>query len=108
MHDCLVPVTQWHANVFESIRQIDKLPCRVRASDMRHILLLLPFLLQDLLAEEVEKYSKENHFDPISDPSDECIGIVNLFLTWYDLFCRRIPPKDELDIEDLRVLSLRY
>ncbi len=87
---------------------------QLHACDMRHIIILLlpfgPFLLHDLLADEVtvQEYNEENPFDPISDPSDECIGIVNLFLTWYNLFCRCFPPKDELDIEDLRVLSLRY
>ena len=42
-----------------------------RAMDMRHILLLLPFLLPNLLKGEVEEYNHLNPFAPISDPSDE-------------------------------------
>ena len=49
MHDCLVPITSWIGNVFDSIRKTDKIPCRVRAKDMRNLLLVLPFLLHNLL-----------------------------------------------------------
>ncbi len=35
--------------------------------------MLLLFLLHNLLEEEVEEYSRSNPFDPICDPSDECI-----------------------------------
>jgi hypothetical protein len=41
---------------------------------------LLPFLLHNLLEEEVEEYNCNNPFDPVVDPSDECIGIVLLFI----------------------------
>jgi hypothetical protein len=108
MHDCLAPVTPWLANVFDCLRTTKKIPGKVRAMDMRHILLLLPFLLPDLLKEEVEEYNQSNVFEPISDPSDECIGIVLLFLSWYNLYRRRYPPKDELDIIAFQKLSLRY
>mmetsp|Transcript_60584 Transcript_60584/g.126841 ORF Transcript_60584/g.126841 Transcript_60584/m.126841 type:complete len:133 (+) Transcript_60584:57-455(+) len=49
-----------------------------------------------------------NPFDPIVDPSDECIGTVLLFIDWYLLFRRRYPPKDEIDIQDLQVLGLGF
>ena len=108
MHDCLVPLTAWLGTIFESIRKTSKISGRVRAVDMRNILLVLPFLLHNLLQEEVEEYNRNNPFDPIVDPSDECIGIVLLFIDFYHLFRRRYPPKDEVDIQDLQVLSLRY
>jgi hypothetical protein len=108
MHDCLVPITAWIGNIFDSIRRTDKVPCKVRAVDMRNILLVLPFLLHNLLEEEVEEYNKTHIFDPIVDPSNECIGIVLLFIDWYMLFRRRFPPKDEVDIRDLQGLSIRY
>ena len=108
MHDCLVPVTAWLGNIFDSIRKTGKIPCRVRAVDMRNILLMLPFLLHNLLEEEVEEYNRRNPFEPVTDPSDECIGIVLLFIDWYHLYRRRYPPKDEVDIQDLQVLSLGY
>jgi hypothetical protein len=92
-------------NVVDSIKRTDKIPCRVRAKDMQNLLLLLPFLLHNLVEEEVEGY---NPFDPITDPSDQCIGIVLLLIDWYHLFRRHYPPKDELDIQDLQGLSLGY
>ena len=57
MHDCLVPVTAWLGNIFDSIRRTGEILSRVRAMDMRHILLFLRFLLHDLLQEEVEEYN---------------------------------------------------
>ena len=108
MHDCVVPLTAWLGIIFESLRKESKIPARVRAVDMRNILLVLPFLLHNLLEEEVEEYNSNNPFDPVVDPSDECIGIVLLFIDFYHLFRRRYPPKDEVDIQDLQVLSLLY
>ena len=107
MHDCLVPITSWIGNVFDSIRRTDKIPCRVRAKDMRNLLLVLPFLLHNLLLEEVEEYNRANPFDPITDPSEECIGMVLLLINWYHLFRRRFPPKDQVDIQALQDMSLR-
>ena len=108
MHDCLVPVTPYLAVIFDSIRKSSAIPGNVRAVDMRHILLLFPFLLHNLLEDEVAEYNSNNPFDPITDPSDECIGIVLSLLKWYNLYRRRFPPKDEVDIQDLQVMSLRY
>ncbi len=108
MHDCLVPITAWICNVFDSIRRTDRIPSRVRPVDMRNLLLMLPFLLHNLLEEEVAEYNGTHIFDPIVDPSNECIGIVLLFIDWYMLFRRRYPPKEEVDIQDLQSLSLRY
>ncbi len=59
MHDCLVPVTPWLANV----------PSRARASDMLHILPVLSFLLHDLLRDKVRECKIKNPFDPIADLS---------------------------------------
>ena len=108
MHDCLVPITARIGNIFDSIRRTDKIPGRVRAVDMRNLLLVLPFLMHNLLEEEVAEYNSTHIFDPIVDPSNEMIGIVLLFIDWYMLFRRRYPPKDEVDIQDLQGLNLRY
>ncbi len=45
LNDVLVPVTPYLAGIFQHLRKHKKQPPRVRAVDMRHILLLLPFLL---------------------------------------------------------------
>ena len=105
MHECLVPTTALIGNVLDSIRRTNKIPSRVRAVDIRNLLLL--FLLHTLLEEEVEEYNSTHIFNPIVDPSNECIGIVLLFIDWYMLYRRRYSPKDEVNIQDLQSLSLR-
>ena len=76
MHDCLVPITAWIGNIFDSIRRTDKIPGRVRAVDMRNLLLVLPFLLHNLLEEEVAEYNSTHIFDPIVDHS--CVFVTVL------------------------------
>ena len=61
-HDCLVPVTPYLAGVFQYLRRNKKLPNRVRAIDMRHILLLLPFLLDGLMADVVVEHIQNKNF----------------------------------------------
>ncbi len=74
---------------------------------MRHILFLLPFLLDGLMANEVLEHNRAHPLDPILDPSNELIGITMLFIQWYNLYRRRYPPKDEVDIQHLTVLDER-
>ena len=108
-HECLVPVTPWCAGVFEYILDNGKPPSKVRASDMRHILLVLPFLLHDLVRPEVEEYNRLNPAEePLVDPSSDCIDVTLLLLTWYRLFRRCDPPKDEEDINELQELAHWY
>ena len=104
-HDCLVPITPYLAGVFQYLRRNKKIPPRVRAIDMRHILLILPFLLDGLLADVVIAHNRANPFNPVFDPSTELIGITMLFIQWYNLYLRRFPPKDEVDIKDLTSLG---
>ena len=76
---------------------------------MRHILLVLPFLLHDLLRPEVEAHNAQNaQADHVVDPSAELIEVVLTLLTWYHLFRRRSPPKDEDGIKELTRLAHRY
>ena len=108
-HECLVPVTPWCAGVFEYLLENGKPPSRVRASDMRHILLVLPFLLPDLVGPEVEEYNRLNPAEePLVDPSSDCIDVTLLLLTWYRLFRRSAPAKDEDDIQELQELAHWY
>ncbi len=46
---------------------------------MLHILLLLPFLLDGLLADVVLEHKRANPFNPVFDLSSELIGIAMLF-----------------------------
>jgi hypothetical protein len=90
------------------LRNKGKLPPRVRAVDMRHIFLLLPFLLEGLLTDEVEEHNRANPLSKVSDPSPMMVEIVILFLSWYHLYRRRIPAKDEDDIVQLTALGKRF
>ena len=86
-----------------------KPPSKIRASDMRNILLVLPFLLHDLLRPEVEEYNRLNPTkEPLVDPSSVCIDVTLLLMTWYRLFRRCDPPKDEEDIKELNELADWY
>ncbi len=108
-HECLEPVTPWCAGVFEYILDNGKPPSRVRASDMRHILFVLPFLLHDLVRPEVEEYNRLNPAEePLVDPSSDCIDVTLSLLTWYRLFRRCDPPKDEENINELQELAHWY
>ncbi len=105
----MVPVTKWCGGLFKYIIDNGKPPPKVRAADVRHILLVLPFLLHDLLRLEVEAHNRKNDpADHVVDPSAELIGVVNTLLTWYRLFRRRSPAKDEEDLKRLTALSRRY
>jgi hypothetical protein len=46
--------------------------------------------------------------EPLVDPSSDCIDVTLLLLTWYRLFRRSDPPKDEEDINELQELAHRY
>ena len=106
MHDCLVPVTSYIATLFESLRNDGVRPQKTRASDMRHVLLVLPFLLHDLLADEVAAYNLQNPIgNPVVDPSAELIEVTLMLLSWYHLYRRRNPPKSADDIGDLRNMA---
>ena len=81
-HDCLVPVTPYLADLFNYLRIHKKKPPRVRAIDMRHVLLLLPFLLDGLLADEVLKHNRAHPLNPVLDPSSELIGVTMVLIQW--------------------------
>ena len=106
-HDCLVPVTPYLAGVFNYLRLNRKIPPKGQALDMLHILLLLQFHLDGLLADEVLEHNRAHLFDPALDPSSELIGITLAFIPLYHLFRRRYSPKDEVDIQVLAALSER-
>jgi hypothetical protein len=100
-----VSVTPYLAGIFNHLSIYQKLPPRVRAVDMRHILLLLPFLLDRLLTDVVLEHKRAHPLNPIYDPSSQLIGITLLFIRWFHLYHRRYPPKDEVDIQTLYTLG---
>ena len=105
----LVPVTAWCAGLFEYLLENGKPPSKVRAADMRHILLVLPFLLPDLLLPEVQEYNRQNpREEALVDPSSDVIEVTLLLSTWYRLFRRCDPPRDEDDLKELQELGDWY
>ena len=109
IHDCLVPVTPYLGGIFTHLRTKGKLPPRVRAMDMRHMLIILPFLLEGLLTDEVEEHNAANQFiHRVVDPSSKMVDITIMLLSWYHLYRRKFPAKDEEDIKDLTTLGERY
>ncbi len=75
---------------------------------MRHVLLILPFLLDGLLADVVAEHNRNYPLRPVYDPSKELIEITMLFIQWYMLYRRRFPPKDEVDVKDMVALGEQY
>ena len=76
--------------------------------DMRHVLLVLPFLLDGLLDPAVlEEHNRKHPLRPVRDPSAELVGITILFIQWYMLYRRRYPPKDKEDVKELAFLGDR-
>ena len=73
--------------------------------DMRHVLLLMPFLLDGLLTDEVGEYNLSNPLGRISDLSPMMVDITVQLLSWYHLYRRRFPAKDEEDLKDLDALG---
>jgi hypothetical protein len=106
-HSCLVPVNFATTNVFKQLDEKQKAARHTRACDYRHLLLLLPFILSNLFREEVEEHNTHHRAAPVIDPSEELIGVTNVFLRWYKLFRQTTPGKTAAEINILRSLSDR-
>ena len=62
-----------------------KIPCVITGVDLRHLLLLLPFLLFDLLDDEIQDYNQKNGTQLVN-PANQLIKFVLLLLEWYHLY----------------------
>jgi hypothetical protein len=105
-HDVLVPVTPYLAGIFQYLRKNKNLPPRVRAVDVHHILLLLPFLMDGLLEDVVQEHNRNYRLLPVYDPSKELVEIMitMLFIRWHMLimpYQREFPPKDAVDVKEM-------
>jgi hypothetical protein len=96
------------SNTFEGTKITSESPRRLRAVDMRHVLLVLSFLLDGLLDPAVfEEHNRKYPLRPVHDPSTELVGITILFIQWYMLYRRRYSPKDKKDVKELATLGDR-
>ena len=104
LHDTLLPMSSKTRTIYQQLRA-SKSKRSKRASanddaggkisgpvlgsitgvDLRHLLLLLPFLLFDLLDEEVNSYNQTNGCN-LFNPVHELIKLVLLLLEWYHLY----------------------
>ena len=58
---------------------------RITGVDMRHILLLLPYLLFDLLNDVVDEHNIKHHTD-LTSPANDLIAWILVLLEWYRLY----------------------
>ena len=63
---------------------------RISGVDMRHLLLLLPFLLFDLLEDEIQQYNT-SHGASLINPCHQLISLTIAVLEWYHLYRRSVP-----------------
>jgi hypothetical protein len=107
-HACLVLVNYATANTFQQL-QDKKKGGHTCATDYRHLLLLLPFILSNLFREEVDEHNHK-HRAHVIDPSEELLGVANVFLQWYKLFRQTVPGKTAEAISEstFSTFSLRY
>ena len=107
-HSCLVPFTHVTARVFQQLHSKKKQSKRIRAVDFRHLLLLLPFVLDDLFRDEVAEYNSiAVAGEEVEDPSAELVGVANTFIEWYKLYRQMTPGKVLNDVNKLTGLGKR-
>ena len=81
---------------------------KIRAVDFRHLLLLLPFVLDNLFRDEVEEHnSTADEDEQVEDPSTELVGVANTFIARYKLYRRLTPGKGMNDVAELTGLGER-
>jgi len=102
-HTCLVPINLFVASLFDQLQNKGSPSSLIRAADFRHILLLLPFALDNLLREEVGNYNQGRAHGTalLVDPSEELVTVANMLVSWYKLFRRKSPPKSPQDVQTL-------
>ena len=104
LHETVLPLCSKSRSIFDQIRNtsskkasrqrvISGEACRfngrpdgrITGMDMRHLLLLLPFILFDLMQDTVTEYNDEHGTDHAS-PSQDLIDWVLILLEWYRLY----------------------
>ena len=60
---------------------------RCRAVDFRHLLIVPPFVLDNLFSAEVDKHNRTaGSTERLKDPSSELVEVANTFIAWYKLY----------------------
>ena len=113
MHDTLIQVSKTTRNAFayigENVFKTPKLQSSVRATDLRHLLLLLPLICHDLFGSEVAQHNEEHRGmgAPVEDPSSEIVMVCIILLKWYHLY-RSSDGHDTQDLAELDRLAILF
>ena len=104
MHVCFL-LHMVYPRFLTSFQREKKTSRHYRATDYRHLLLLLPFIRDNLFLDEVETFNTANQGQPkLIDPSAELVAVANTFLaTRFSVAIT--PPKTDDDIITLQGLS---
>ena len=87
----MISLSHISQNVMEYItgKTFRKFHSRIRAVDLRHIMLLMPFIIQDLFVNEVQKWNTKHPGNQVRDPSNELVDILCEYIEWYQCFRQR-------------------
>ena len=103
-----MPITHVTARVSQQLYSRKKHNQEIRAVEFRHLLLLRPFVPDNLFFAEVEeKNSMAGPTERLKDPSLELLEVASTFIAWYKLYRRITPGKDMDDIAELTGLGKR-
>ena len=102
-HACMQPLTYGTAMVFMQLLAKQKTSRHYRATDYRYLLLVLPFILDNLFL-EVHTFNQSRPGQPkLIDPSAELVAVATHFSHGTSFFVT--PPKTTDDIRTLQGLS---
>jgi len=104
-HDTLIYLSKTTRTAFDElgkdVRTTPKLHSSIRATDIRHLMLLLPLICHDLFRSEVAEHNSTPGNAYIEDPSPAICMVCVVFLKWYHLY----RSNDGHDTDDLDLLN---
>jgi hypothetical protein len=90
IHDTLMHISKRARSAFDelsgNLRATPKLHSSVRATDVRHLLLLLPLLCHELFSSEVARHNAQYGAILVEDPSSSIVEVCIILLKWYHLY----------------------
>ena len=108
IHDTLMHISKRARSAFdeisENLRSTPKLHSSVRATDVRHLLLLLPLLCHELFRSEVAQHNALYGGILAEDPSSLIVEVCIILLKWYHLY-RSLEGHDADDFAELDRLA---
>ena len=91
VHDTLISLSSTVQRIMNYIigKSQKKFHGKIRAVDMRNVLLVMPFVMQDVLKPEVSRWNTtHSQDDSVQDPSNLLVDILCDLLEWYSNFRR--------------------